>query len=104
MIKIKTTTSVDGMPKKEKMMIQWNEETYMLQAKIQQGPIKEVGVNGVQVDDVIEWCKDMITKFNSQASCRENAMVITKLDEALHWLDHRTKDREGREVEGTYEE
>lgn len=39
------------------------------------------------------------SKFN----CRENAIAITKLEEALQWLNHRTKDREAREVEGTHE-
>ncbi len=33
--------------------------------------------------------------------CRENAMVITKLEEAMHWLKHRTKARQNRGVEGT---
>ena len=34
--------------------------------------------------------------------CRENAMAITKLDEALLWLNKRTLDRENRKVEGTH--
>jgi hypothetical protein len=34
-------------------------------------------------------------------SCRENALAITKLEEALMWLEKRTRDREEREVEGT---
>ena len=38
------------------------------------------------------------TKFN----CRENALAITKLEEALHWLESRTKKREARQVEGTH--
>jgi len=39
------------------------------------------------------------TKFRS----RHNALAITKLEEALHWLEHRTADREARGVEGTHE-
>lgn len=35
--------------------------------------------------------------------CRENSVAITKLQEALMWLEERTKDRVKREVEGTYE-
>ena len=35
--------------------------------------------------------------------CRENALAITKLEEALHWLAHRTADRERRGVEGTHQ-
>jgi hypothetical protein len=33
--------------------------------------------------------------------CRENAIAITKIEEALLWLDKRTRDREARQVEGT---
>lgn len=33
--------------------------------------------------------------------CRENALVITKLEEALHWMQHRTNERARRGVLGT---
>jgi len=33
----------------------------------------------------------------------ENAIAITKLEEALLWLNSRTKRREQAEVEGTHE-
>jgi hypothetical protein len=68
---------------------------------IQNGPIKEVGVNGCQVDTVIEAAKTILEGLNKQYPCRENSAAITKLDEALHWLEHRKKDREKRAVEGT---
>lgn len=68
---------------------------------IQNGPIKEKGVNGCQVDTIIEAAKIMIEGLNKQFPCRENALAITKLDEALHWLEHRKRDREARGVEGT---
>jgi hypothetical protein len=32
--------------------------------------------------------------------CRENALALTKLEEALHWLNHRTARRVSRGVEG----
>lgn len=32
--------------------------------------------------------------------CRENAIVITKLEESLMWLEKRTNDRKKRNVEG----
>lgn len=35
-------------------------------------------------------------------ACRENALAITKLEEALHWCQHRTAAREARGVEGTH--
>ena len=67
---------------------------------IQNGPIKENGKNGCQVVDVIAVAKHIIEQLNSKFPCRENAMTITKLDEALMWQEKRTKDRESRNVEG----
>lgn len=67
---------------------------------LQNGPIKEVGVNGCQVDTIIEAAKVMLEGLNKQFPCRENACAITKLDEALHWLEARKKNREKRGVEG----
>lgn len=67
---------------------------------VQDGPIREVGVNGVQIDDVIAWAKRKIEGFNAAFPCRENALAVTKLDEALLWLLKRKLDREARGVEG----
>ena len=67
---------------------------------IQNGPVKEQGINGCQVDTIIEAAKLIIEGLNKNFPCRENAMAITKLDEALMWLEKRTKDRENRNVEG----
>lgn len=75
-------------------------ETNQLAFQIQNGPIKEVGVNGCQVADVIAVAKTIIEELNKKFPCRENAMTITKLDEALMWQEKRTKDREARNVEG----
>ena len=36
-------------------------------------------------------------------ACRENALALTKVEEALHWLNHRTADRQRRGVEGKNE-
>jgi hypothetical protein len=68
--------------------------------RLQNGPIKEVGVNGCQVDTLIEAAKLIIEGLNKNYPCRENAVAITKLDEALMWLEKRKKDREKRGVEG----
>lgn len=68
---------------------------------LQNGPIKEVGVNGCQVDTVIEAARVIIARLNDKYPCRENALAITKLDEALMWLRERTRNREERGVEGT---
>ncbi len=76
-------------------------ETSSVEFTIQSGPIKEFGVNGCQIDDVIEWVKEKIEGFNAAFPCRENSMIVTKLDEALLWSAKRKMDREKRSVEGT---
>lgn len=60
--------------------------------------------NGAFVEGVIEAAIDRLEFYQGNGfSCRENALAITKLQEALHWLYHRTADRQERGVEGTYE-
>lgn len=68
--------------------------------KLQEGPIKENGVNGCQVSDMIEIATDIIRQLNEKFPCRENAIAITKLEEALMWQEKRTQDRLLRGVEG----
>lgn len=68
---------------------------------IQNGPVKENGVNGCQVNEIVAAAKSIIEGLNAKFPCRENAVAITKLDEALMWLEKRTKDRIARNVEGT---
>ena len=62
--------------------------------------------NGAFVETVIAAAKQRIeyyqTTSDKKFACRENAMAITKLDEALMWLNKRTQDREARQVEGTH--
>lgn len=68
----------------------------------QEGPIKENGVNGVCNEDLIAMVICRLEHFQkSEYSCRENAVAITKLEEALLWLRKRTMGREQRGVEGT---
>jgi hypothetical protein len=67
---------------------------------LQNGPVKEFGVNGCQVDTVIEAAKLILEGLNKNFPCRENACAITKLDEALMWLFKRKTDRIERGVEG----
>jgi len=73
------------------------------QVKFQNGPIKEYGINGCHLEDLIAIVVDRLMCFQaSDFKCRENALAITKLEEALHWLNHRTSDRKNRGVEGTH--
>lgn len=69
----------------------------------QEGPIKENGVNGVCNEDLIAMVICRLEHFQeSEYACRENALAITKLEEALLWLRKRTMGREKRGVEGTH--
>ena len=64
--------------------------------------------NGAFVEGVIlaalqriEWYQ---TACDRKFACRENALAITKLEEALHWLNARTNRREAAGTEGTHKE
>lgn len=67
---------------------------------LQKGPIKENGVNGCQIDCMIAASAQMIKEANEVFPCRENAIAITKLEEAMLWLNKRKADRILRNVEG----
>lgn len=59
--------------------------------------------NGAFVETVIAAALQRIQYYQEgKFSCRENALAVTKLEEALHWLNHRTASREDRGVEGTH--
>ena len=76
----------------------------MANVNFQNGPIKEYGVNGCHNEDLIAIVIDRLQHFQrGDYSCRENALALTKLEEAMHWLNHRTAERQSRGVEGTSE-
>lgn len=67
----------------------------------QNGPIKENGVNGTSNEALLAIVEDRLLGFQKGAfSCRENAIALTKLQEAMMWLQKRTRDRVLRGVEG----
>lgn len=73
----------------------------------QNGPLgrgeERIEPNGAFVETVIAIAKDRLDYYQQSGfACRENALAITKLEEALHWLNHRTAAREARGVEGTH--
>ena len=67
---------------------------------IQNGPIKEVGVNGCQVDTLIEAVIRILSGLNTKFPCHENVSTINYLCMALAQLKARKEDREARGVEG----
>lgn len=73
-----------------------------IEIKFQDGPIAEVGINGVSNEALLAIVEDRLKCFQAGPySCRENALALTHLQEAMHWLQHRTRERMQRGVEGT---
>ncbi len=66
---------------------------------------KEIGidVNGISLEVLLAVAIDQLQQFqNERFKCRENAIALTHLEDAMHWLQHRTRDRAKRGVEGSY--
>ena len=71
----------------------------------QNGGLKEVGANGITDQALLAIVLDRVRSFNEgQFRCRENSIVITKLEEAMLWLEKRANDRARRNVEGERKE
>jgi len=69
--------------------------------QFQNGPINENGVNGVTQEALLAVVIDRLRAFQAGPfACRENALALTKIEEAQHWLLHRTRARMARGVEG----
>ncbi len=81
---------------------------------LQQGPIPEVGTNGLTQEALLAIVADRLRGFQfqrnpdgsfdeskrGQYACKENACALTHIEEALHWLQSRTIKRMARGVEG----
>lgn len=87
-----------GMPvdQQEFISIVGNE----LRIKIQNGVIPEVGVNGIQANDLIVFTKNLFESLNYNFPCKENGSTITCLENAKFWQDKRTERRQNKGIEG----
>lgn len=64
-----------------------------LRVSFQNGPIKENGVNGVTHEALLAVVIDRLRCFQAGPfACRENALALTNLEQALMWLQRRTAD------------
>jgi len=68
---------------------------------IQSDPIGEVGVNGLQAQDMLHYTKCLFESLNDAFPSVFNEATIQALNIALSFQNARTKDRELRKVEGT---
>ena len=72
-----------------------------IRIKFQAGPLPD-GINGCSIEDVIDVLIARLEGFQKgNFRCRENALAITKLEEAKLWLLERTRKRQVQGVEGT---
>jgi hypothetical protein len=84
------------------------DETRGIVLRWQDGPLKDSGgnvrkPNGLFVESLIAAAADRIELYQkSPFACRENALALTKLQEALHWLQSRTQRRVAAGIEGTH--
>lgn len=69
----------------------------------QNGPINEVGVNGVTHEALLAIVADRLRAFQAGPfATRYNALALTHIEEAQNWLNRRTLERTRRGVEGTH--
>lgn len=66
--------------------------------------IEKFRQEGVFVESLLQVCKQYLETVNfGTLASRETSMAVTKIDEALMWLNKRAEDRKLREVQGTYQ-
>lgn len=58
--------------------------------------------DGTTNEELLEVLIDRLSFLNTKFPCRENSIVLTKLQESLMWLNKRTEDRKKRNVEGKH--
>ena len=69
----------------------------------QNGPINEVGVNGLTHEVLLAIVADRLRSFQKGPfATRYNALALTHIEEAQNWLNRRTLERMRRGVEGTH--
>ena len=95
-----STASNESCPSKERHVKPFNYTTILFQ----NGPIRENGTNGITQEALLAIVEDRLKCFQAGPyACRENAIALTKIQEAMMWLQKRTTDRMMRGVEGTME-
>lgn len=68
--------------------------------KWQEGTIPEAGVNGAQINDVLDVAVKKLKEFQDKFPCPENEISILGIEAAIAWQNERTANREARNVEG----
>jgi len=84
-----------------KSFIRVDHNSNTISFKIQQGPIKENGKNGCQVEDMIAVAQHIVQELHNKHPSKYNEDIIRNLELAIQASKQRTADRERRQVEGT---
>lgn len=58
--------------------------------------------HGTTLEEMLRVCVERLQELNGRFSSRENALAVTKMQEALMWLNERTRERKSRGVEGKH--
>jgi hypothetical protein len=64
------------------------------------GEVLQTVFDGTTNEEVLAMLIDRMNYLNKKFPCRENSIAITNLEQALMWLEKRTRDRVARNVEG----
>jgi len=59
--------------------------------------------NGAFIEDVLAMVYARLASYNDEFPCRENAIALTKIEEAVLWLAQRKAERDHRGVYGKEE-
>ena len=91
-----------GVPTRPDSLCEADDIAELGRISFQNEPVGEAGVNGVTEGALLAIVADRLRDLqNGPFACRTNALALTKIEEALHWLEARTKERISRGVEGT---
>lgn len=72
--------------------------------QFQNGPIADVGVNGLTHEVLLAIIADRLRAFQAGPyACRDNELALEAVTEARFFLQRRTKERMDRGVEGTHQ-
>jgi hypothetical protein len=100
-MKIKTPGHLYELANFEKVEYQGQQLQFIHKEPKTEGlPEMQTISDGTTNEEVLEVLIDRMNFLQSKFPCRENAIVITKLEECLMWLNKRTADRLKRSVEG----
>ena len=74
-----------------------------IEKEVKEGTTELITVyDGTTNEEVLEMLINRMEYLQNKFPCRENDIVITKLQESLMWLEKRTTDRIKRNVEGKH--